>query len=521
MSESIERRPRCQVLVGGGTAQEGTLATRREEDTARGFFKATHDITPHVRRARTAKFLQSPAGVFELGLTFRDLDEIDAASLNQVLVPDNLVELKFDPGLPSTTLKTTMRGWIVAVRQKTTIGGNGRPNREVVVTGQDSGKFLLRHEIPGHLLTAFVMGDRELAHRLAKGITFGGTAGQILQTIFQKLLVDLLPSPVVLREGIRLLTHPDLWPAGTPGRSADALTSYLSVTSVWERNGKFWNVFREYLDAPWNEAFGDYVDDIDAQFGAYKDSRTARDQEIEEELIAGGVRAGAPVSGAIADARPPGYCVIARPQPFSKETWDRLPTTVVRDDELRLEDIRLSDDERINLVRVATSGKHAAASDYLHDAVIHQTVHFSKESMNRHGAQGLSPSTLYTDLDGGHQDAAAQRDLAAGRGSIADAVRGRARRLWDWYSVNDKLWKGTWVLAGNPGIRIGQRAANQSDASTFFTPGEYRRGCYYVERVVQDYVDGSHFFTHLGLTRGQPLGGFVAASEPDPLLAPG
>ncbi len=516
MSESIERRPRIQVLVGGGTAQDGTLANRREEDTARGFFRTTHDITPHVKRARTAKFIQSPAGTFELGLTFRELDELDAASLNRVLVPDNLVEIKLDAGLPSTTLKTVMRGWISSVRQKTTVGGNGRPNREVVVTGQDSGKFLLRHELPGHLLTAFVMGDREIAKRLADGVTFGGSVGQILQGIFRKLLIDLLPSPVVLREGIRLLTDPDLGPAGTPGRSADALESYVGVSSVWERNGKFWNIFRDYIDAPWNEAFGDYLEDPAAQFPNYVNSA--------DSINAGGEVFASPgvVGGEIKQgASRPGYHVIVRPQPFTKERWDRLPTIVVRDDELRLEDMRLSDDERINLVRVATSGKHAAASDYLHDAVIHQTVHFSKESADRHGVQGLTAATLYSDLDGGHQDAVAHGDMAAGRGAIASAIRRRGRRLWDCYAINDQLWKGVWVFAGNPDAHIGYRYANQSEPSAFFTPGEYLRGCYYGERVVQDYVEsGSQYFTHAALTRGQPLGGFIIAPEPDPLLAP-
>lgn len=512
MSESIERRPRCQVIVGGGTAEHGTLASRREDGGA--FFTATHDITAHVRRLRTAKFINSPAGTFELGLTFRGLDEIDRASLNQVLVPDNLVEIKLDAGLPSTTLQTVMRGWIISVRQKTTIGANGRPNREVVVTGQDSGKFLLRHELPGHLLTAFVMGEKEAGRRLELGLTFGGTVGQVLQGLFQRLLVNLLPSPVVLREGIRLLTDPDLGPPGTAGRSADALHSYVSLSSVWERNGKFWNLFRDYVDAPWNEAFGDYVDDPETRFPNYTSSAEFDEPStpIAEIDALGGSTTRAPSA--------PGYHVVVRPQPFSKERWDRLPTTVVRDDELRLEDMRLGDDERINLVRVPTSGKHAASSDYYHDATVHQTVHFSKESADRHGTQGMSPATIYTDLDGGHQDAIAQRDIAAGRGEIAAAIRTRARRLWDWYSINDRLWKGAWVIAGNPNIRIGQRAANQSEASAFFTTMEYERRCYYVERVVQDYVDGSHFFTHLALTRGQPLGSYILANEPDPLLAP-
>ncbi len=36
-------------------------------------------------------------------------------------------------------------------------------------------------------------------------------------------------------------------------------------------------------------------------------------------------------------------------------------------------------------------------------------------------------------------------------------------------------------------------------------------------RIVQDYVDGSHYFTHLALTRGQPVGEFIEAREPDPI----
>jgi hypothetical protein len=482
-----ERRPRCRVTVSPGTARESNLPLDADG------LPRTVDITSHVKRLRTVKALSSPVGTFELGMTFQGLDEVERSSLNRILVPDNLVTIELDAGLPDSDLETVMLGWIGTVGARTTVAPSGQVVREVTVQGQDAGKFLVRHELPTFAFSGFLMGLSEEKVRFDEGIILRGIVGEVLRQLFRYTFDELVPAPHNVRRGVELLTDPAL-----DGEGEGALRSFLRRASVWDRQGKWWNLFLEFCDRPWNEAFGDYVPDVAAAYEGYTSARSD------------------PRFPRIAAKQGPGYYLVVRPQPFDRTRWAHLPTTTISDAEIRLEDMRLSDDERINLVMVPVGSKLGASAAFPGEFVKFGTVHLDRDSALRHGTYGLHTGTIYADLGEALQDGVKLDRLAATDSDVLTALQARARKLWDWYSVNHRLWKGVWVIAGDPSLRIGQRVQNERGDTGFFDPNEYERRVYYVERVVQDYADGLQFFTHLALVRGESLDHPVRASDPDP-----
>jgi hypothetical protein len=519
MSLTIERRPQCQVTLARGTAKNDRGGFSRL-----GTFMASADgekripvgqtnLTGRVLRARTVKSIGSPMGSFEVGFTFQGLDRDHKAALYKLLTPDNLLLLDFNAGLPGSSMTRVMEGWISNVSERTAVS-RGVPQRELVVSGHDAGKFLVRHELPGHLLTAFIQGQSEETRRLSEGLTVFGPPGQVLRQLFSELFLRLVPAPQVIQRRSALLTHPALEPSHVHF-PPDALKSFISPQSVWTKHGKFWSLFRCFLDAPWNEAFTDFlpVEHL-TRVGVPGMERAADDVAPFGDYVL--TTANPDLSSADAAAQPrAGFYIVARPQPFSPDAWRGLPRTTIRDSEIMVQQTRLSDDERVNLVYVRPLGVASKHDDYF-QGLKYKSLLFDRDNAERHGTQILQASTIYSDIDGtAHSDPDEVRKANSGTGLLYNALATRAERLWDWYSVNAEMWKGAFVIAGRPDVRIGERVSNQHEPSAFFDPNEYERRDYYCERVIQDFVEGSHYRTHLAVTRGQPLGTVLQAVTPE------
>lgn len=483
-----QRVPRVRVIARRGLADPSRVgkALHNAED---------FDLTPWVTRVRTTKAMASPAGQFEIGLAFDRLTAAEQRSLQLVLQPDNLLLIDFDRGLPESSLTRVMEGWISVVGEQTAISGD-RVRREITVCGQDAGKFLVRHELPGHLFTAFIQGDPEAIKRASGGIVFGGTPGDCLRKIFQQVFGVFVPSPRVVVDRVTLRMHPDIEGRETPGRSSDALLSYRRASSIYQEHGKFWSLFQSFTDRPWNHAYADYLSAADLQ-GEYADYTRTLASETAQRTDRGG------------------FSIIVRPMPFGRAPWTALPTTTVWDSEILAEHYARSDGERVNLVMVQPQGNLAGLDVYA-AAIMYRTALYRRQSAARHGIQPFMAATSYTDLDGrAHSDPERMGAAAAGSGDVFDALAGRARRLWDWYSINAELASGGLVCAGNPALKIGQKLAHQRQPSARFDVTEGVRREFFIEQVVQDYVEGSHYRTQVALTRGQPLDGFIAAEEPE------
>jgi len=429
-----------------------------------------------VVRVRTSKALGSPIGTFEIGLTFRGLTEFNRSSLNKVLVPDNMVLIAFDKGTADSTLENVMEGYVTKVFERTTVSDSGKPEREIVVTGMDAGKFLARHEIPALAVSARLWGrGEEAARALVDAVIAGGTVREVATKVFH-LLSRLSQIKAATGGAIELFIDP----------SIDRLGGYTVHENVWIRFGKFWNVLHGVVDWPWNELFADFQP------------------------------ADSPYSFLGAEQ----FMVVLRRTPFDQEDWDKLPVTTIRDHELRYADTALSDDERVNLVYPVVAGM-AAVMDGSADALACLYSLFDSASMKAHGTQPFhdrASSTYANTSDDLKRNEQAQEQFMKGQGVIAELVKLRGKILWRWFSINHLLFKGSWVVKGDPHIHIGTRVENQREPSDYFVVEEGDRRQYYVEQVIQDFnVRARSYFTHLAVTRGCHLGPLLQAQQPETL----
>jgi hypothetical protein len=483
------RTPSCEVYALAGTVPDSLLPP-----------VGGVRLTSTVMRVRTTKSLTSPAGQFELTCTYEPPSGLYGALLgrpvSRILVPGNIVDIWLDAGLVGTpNMEWVMRGWVNSIEEQEALDGHGRPVRAITISGQDCGQFFVRHDLPGHLLTAYIQGDQEAAKRLQNGIALSGTTGKLLRQIFLAIFQDLTPLLAVVEEG-QLLTEPVLDAEGPDDE--DMWTSMLALDSIWDANGKFWSTFQQYLDRPWNECFGDLIPSPAFNEKFYGSYHLAKPN--------------LPADATLLNAGGAGYYLIARRVPFSKARWSALPTTTIFDSEVKLARLRLADDERVNLVLVTPFGHgYDVTQDLWQQAAAYRGILLDRDSMRRYATQSMQARTLYTDLAAAHLDPDKIKEWVADDGSLSAVTHARTLALWRWFSINHELYRGVIVMAGTPSIRIGERVQNQPGGSDYFVATEQDRRAFYVEQVVQDYVDGSHYLTHLALTRGQPAGGFIEA----------
>jgi hypothetical protein len=472
-------------------------------------------LTGLIERLRTSKTLQSPAGTFELTCTWEPPPGF-TKSLGRILLPGNIVEIALDAGLPDSTMQVVMRGWVGAIEESETMDGRGRPIRSIAVSGEDCGRYFLRHDFGSYLFTAYTWGDEEMTSRMAKYITMGGSCGSVLRQIFLAVFQDMTPILAVTEEGQLLtegildnqgsLADEDYWPA-----------SMQIEQGVWAANGKFWSTFNQYVDRPWNEAFGDYIPDPQRLLAQGYQLASPKGSGISfPDLKIGDPIPKVVKSSIYGDLPGAGYYLVVRRAPFSKARWDALPKTVVFDSEVKLARTRISDDERVNLVIVHPFGSgYESMSDIPHQAADFRNLLRDTDSMRRYGINMEDVRTIYWSFESSPQDPKAQQQYAQKSDPMSQAIYNRTNALWRWHSINHLLRTGVMVIAGIPNIRIGERITGQGIdvPSAYFTDVEQIRQTFYVERVVQEYVDGSSYLTHLALTRGQAPDNFITALQ--------
>ena len=181
--------------------------------------------------------------------------------------------------------------------------------------------------------------------------------------------------------------------------------------------------------------------------------------------------------------------VIVRDKPFPvvdseavfTSWWNQVPVSIVSRQEIVMDSVGKSGDERFNAYFVAP--------------LLHQ------ESLGQHAVTILAPMVDLKDIqrhgmrrmDIQSQQKPSVKDLDYG--TMSDQQR---RILKDWYVLNPYFISGTINLGiGRPDLKIGTRiripgqAVDQSDDET-----------YYLEQVMHDYVFGKGTKTKLGVTRG-------------------
>lgn len=506
------RRPRMQVIAQPGTAKENMLPW------------GGVDITMCVQRLQTRKMLNTPAGSFDVTCTYEPPYGWPS-NLARILVPGNLIEISLDAGLPETGFEVVMRGWLNAIEESETMDGRGRPMRSITLAGQDCGQFFLRHEMPYYITTQYMWGLQEAGERMKYGMQIEGSCGKVLEDIFLAVFQRVTPILAVTEEG-QLLTEPVLHNE-EDGAAEDYWMSQTWLQQLWQSHGKFWSIFQQYVDRPWNEAWGDYIPNL-------AESHFANYHRASPQTGAGGIAAftmpdipGVPASvnlgpvlgqgqkflGSEGGA---GYYLIVRRVPFSRGRWEALPETIIFDAEVKLARTRSDDSERVNLVAATPAGQGwDVTADVPGWAADLGNVLGDEDSMRRYGLMSKVETTQYFDQASTPLNPKEQENYVMDKGEMKAVIAKRAEALWRWFSINHLVNTGVIVCAGIPSIRIGEKVRGQAAGvpTAYFVGTDQIRQTFYIEQVVQDYTEGSGYLTHLAVTRGQPTGTFVEAKK--------
>ena len=108
------------------------------------------DLTPYLNigsSVRTSKSVREPAGGFVI--TFADKPQKqfwseDLETIYGLVEPMDVVEIRMWGGTgaaPAGDYPIVMRGYVSDVRRAQTVGQDGKPQRQVVISGQDYGKI--------------------------------------------------------------------------------------------------------------------------------------------------------------------------------------------------------------------------------------------------------------------------------------------------------------------------------------------------------------------------------------------
>lgn len=170
--------------------------------------KPTIDLTPFMNdrsSVRTSKSVRDPAGGFSI--TFADkadrsladgaeyLDGDSLESIYGLVEPMDLIEIRMWGGGPNPPAKLpiVMRGYVSSVTRQQAMGADGKPQRQVVIAGQDYGKIWQIYQVI--YLMAYVSGKPLLTN-------FG------LWELFGLKAVNTMPAPDFVRAVTEKILNP-------------------------------------------------------------------------------------------------------------------------------------------------------------------------------------------------------------------------------------------------------------------------------------------------------------------------
>jgi hypothetical protein len=223
------------------------------------------DLTPFLNdrsSVRTSKSVREPAGAFSI--TFADKAEqsfapatgfLSASALESVyglVEPMDLVEIRMFHGIGKVPKKypIIMRGFVSDVNRSQTVGADGRPERQVVINGQDYGKIWQMFQVI--YLAAYAEGQALLTN-------FG------LWELFGVKAENALTAADFVRTMVEKVINPHLdgfLPTKTPmprklETSASILVKHGVVNNSYQQmQGSIYDILRHHGDiGVWNELY--------------------------------------------------------------------------------------------------------------------------------------------------------------------------------------------------------------------------------------------------------------------------
>lgn len=218
------------------------------------------DLTPFLNEGssvRTSKSVREPAGAFSITFADRPQDSVIALeSIYGLVEPMDCIEIRMWGGFgpKPAKLPIKMRGFVSDVQRSQTMGQDGRPQRQVVITGHDYGKIWQMFQVIH--LAAYAEGKALLTNFA-------------LQEMFGVEAENALKSDEFVRRMIEKIINPFLFEFMPPHRSAewfkiktgDSISVKHGVVNNSYQNmqGSIYDILKFHGDVGvWNEL---YVED--------------------------------------------------------------------------------------------------------------------------------------------------------------------------------------------------------------------------------------------------------------------
>lgn len=469
MKPVIVYQPQIQVFLHKTIGRK----TTNGKDAVSSRFQASADrkvidLAPFIGEAgavRTSKGINSPAGGFSLVLADRALQTVGSLeSLYGLIEPMDMVEIRMQHGPSSAGVvrpAIVMRGFVTSVTRTETMGAEGRPQRAVVVNGQDFGKvwqIIQINYFAGYLVGQNYITGFKLFEQYGVGYQTtmkpGDFVKQVVEKIINPYLDGLMPKDSTLPRSV----------------TTDIAVKQGTVSpGIQTQEGTIYELLRQFSDVgPWNELFME--DREDGVFCVYRPNPhmdITTGEKIQE------------------DAPDPVYVDV--------DHVDVVSISVSRSDE-NVANFYWVDAPRFNLVTDVYRRQAAAAENdptvVLKDYPNADAKLYGNRVMRVSTQQG--GTTMETHNTGGKAAEVKKLEKSAG-----DWIDSRRKILVAANKDNILMESGTIRLRGNEALRAGRYL-------------RLRRGdfeaTYYITQADHDFVPFGTFITTVSVDRGT---GFV------------
>lgn len=402
-----------------------------------------YDISNDVVSIATNKAYGRAAGTWQIILTYR---EINGQRYDELIQSDDLVTIELDAG-DGSGLQPVMLGLVERVA-RTFNGAGNNPQRHIKIGGQDLGKLLLKHDITWDVSGAQVQVIQEQgggaptqsieANYLARVSLQAGTAESLISQLLDIFMGSL--DSAVAGKFIFASSTDDEWEVW------DSSLQYIRGTSAW-------SAMERYAHKPWNMLHTE-TQGLNS-FQVILERNPINDQGM-----------------------------LTRPE---------SATHRIGDQDIIMEDIGRCDLERVNLLCYWPTMYKVTGGSCIDIVMANsELTQFDADEIKLHGycamviEDNFNPKNVKTAND---QD---------GYGLLVGEAIPRAEAFWNWYSMNNELESGTFVIHGNPGMKAGDVLLVQDGTSATWRE-------YLIEQIGHSYTvfPTVASTTALHVTRGQ------------------
>ena len=409
-----------------------------------------YDISDDLVSLSTNKAYGRAAGTWQMMLTFRIIK--DGKRYHELIQPNDVITIELDAG-DGSGMKPVMLGLADRAAAHRTIDAQGRPIRQVKVSGQDMGKLLMNHDIGWDLrkeeLVLTKQPDdqggppkqktmKDVSRKYDPSLQTG-RAEVMIGNLFNKTFDAVLDS--AKRYFLTSFKTDDDWVINEP--------NMLNLRGV-----KLWEAMKRAEHAPYNVLTTDTDTDKPDKFWITLEQYPVKD------------------TGKLA------------------RSGARLHT--IEDAEIIGDDVGVGDGERINFLFYDVNTNQLLVDMQVDVLMVHpDLIAYDENSIKLHGycqrtfRDSFVPASMVN---------AMQPTTPA---ALADSAK-RTKLFWAWFKDNHTYASGTFQIHLRPDIRAGNGLLVRQGATDTYKE-------YLIEQVAHQYVmwPQPSFVTTLHVTRGQ------------------